>query len=265
MNESQLLFTQILNCSLDQLYLERERRLNPKEAGFLLDAFRRRLRFEPIQYILGKTEFMGEQFRLTPDVFIPRPETEILVETVIDYTNRRPPIAYRILELGTGSGCIAISLAKLLPNFKITATDISQAALNLAKENARLHNLDDKINFVRSNLCESLPKGDMKFGICVANPPYIPTAEIGSLEPELGYEPRIAFDGGLDGLDFYRRIIVQVPAYLKRGSFLILEMGHNQCAEIKDLFCSNKNFQIVQVVSDYHNIERVIVARSRYG
>ena len=263
MNESQFLFTQILNCSLDQLYLERERRLKPKEADCLLDAFRRRLRFEPIQYILGKTEFMGEEFRLTPDVFIPRPETEILVETVIAYANHMPPTDYRILELGTGSGCIAICLAKLLPNFNITATDISQAALNLAKENARIHNVDNKINFLRSNLCDSLPKGDMQFAICVCNPPYIPTTEIDNLEPELGYEPRIAFDGGKDGLDFYRRIIPQVPGYFKKGSFLILEMGFNQCAAIKNLFNSLKEYRIIEIVKDYHNIDRVIIAR--YG
>jgi release factor glutamine methyltransferase len=103
----------------------------------------------------------------------------------------------------------------------------------------------------------------MKFGICVANPPYIPAAEIDALEPELSYEPRIAFDGGPDGLDFYRRIILQVPAYLERGSFLILEMGFNQSAAIKGLFDAVPEYRIIKIARDYHNIDRVIVAR--YG
>jgi release factor glutamine methyltransferase len=268
MNETELLFTELLNCPREELYLNKTRKLKAQEAGCLAEALRRRSRHEPVQYILGKTEFMGWEFRLIPDVFIPRPETEVLVETAISLTQevrswKLEAGSWRVLDIGTGSGCIAISLAKFLGNFNITATDISQQALNIAKENARIQNVENRITFIRSNLFESLPTCDMRYAICVCNPPYIPTAEIDSLEPELGFEPRIALDGGRDGLDFYRRIIYQAPVYLAPGGFLILEMGFNQCPAIKELFKSVKKLEIIEVIKDYNNIDRVIVAR--YG
>ena len=282
MTESELLFSELLNYSREKLYLNKNYQLNPVQARFLADALKRRLKGEPIQYILGKVDFMGLDFRLTPDVFIPRPETEILVETAIrivrsskfsrqngippsattEFRHRRKKagLVHSILDIGTGSGCIAISLAKFLPGAEIVAADISGRALEIARQNALLNNVG--VNFLRSNLFESLPICDMRYAICVCNPPYIPRAEIVNLQPELDYEPRIALDGGRDGLYFYRRIIQQAPAYLKKGGFLILEIGFNQCPAIKELFKSVGKFKIVEVVKDYSDIDRVIVAQS---
>ena len=263
MTESELLFTELLNYSRDELYLFNKRQLSQRQTRFLANALRRRFQGEPIQYILGKTEFMGMEFSLTPDVFIPRPETEILVETVIKLVTPQAPGArrYDIMDIGTGSGNIAISLAKLLPNAKITATDISERALKVAKKNALLNNVE--INFLQSDLFSNYGLRTTDYGLIISNPPYIPTAEINNLELELGYEPRLALDGGRDGLDFYRRIIPEIPAYLKKRGFLILEIGFNQYLAIKELFNSVKEFKIIEVAKDYNNIERVIIAR--YG
>jgi len=266
MTESELLFTHLLNCSRDKLYLNKLTKLSRIEVQFLANTLRRRFQGEPIQYILGKIEFMGLEFKLTPDVFIPRPETEILVETVINLVTPHASHVTRlnIMDIGTGSGNIAISLAKFLPFAKVTATDISEKALQIAKQNALSNNVE--INFLKSNLFPSPETRDPRYEIIVSNPPYIPTAEIKNLEPELSFEPRIALDGGRDGLDFYRCIITEAPTYLERHGFLILEMGFNQCSPIKELFKLSGKFQIIEVVKDYNNYERVIVARRRrYG
>jgi release factor glutamine methyltransferase len=261
MTESELLFTELLNCSRDELYLDKERKLRQREARFLADALKRRLKGCPIQYILGRVEFMGLQFRLTSDVFIPRPETEILVETAIKYSFQLSVSGcqLKVLDIGTGCGCIAISLARFLKNTQVSATDISEKALGIAKQNALLNNVE--INFLQSNLFTTYHLPLTTYHLIVSNPPYIPSAQIDTLQPEIYYEPRIALNGGNDGLDFYRHIIQQAPSYLKRGGFLILEMGFNQCSAIKELFDSVGRFQIIEVVKDYQDIERIIVAR----
>jgi len=259
MNEAELLFTQILSCSRAKLYLDRGRRLKRKEASFLACALRRRFYGEPVQYILGKTEFMGFEFRVTTDVFIPRPETEILVETALKIVHSSKFIVHRILDVGTGSGNIAISLAKFLPSAKVTATDISEKALEIARQNALLNNVE--INFFRTDLFSNYELRTINYELIVSNPPYIPSAEIENLQSELSYEPRIALDGGSDGLDFYRRIVLKAPGYLNRGGFLIMEIGFNQCLAIKEIIKSIDKFEIIEVVKDYSNIDRVIVAR----
>lgn len=269
MVESELLFTELLNYSRDRLYLNKDRILTRQETSFLANALRRRALGEPIQYILGKTDFMGLEFRLTPDVFIPRPETEILVETVIDLATSHKPQAtsFYIMDIGTGSGNIAVSLAKFLKECQVVAIDISQEVIGVAKNNALLNGVVGKINFINHDFF------NLKFAACglrlssfdfiVSNPPYIPSSKISNFDPELDYEPGIALDGGRDGLDFYRRIIQSVPAYLKEDGCLILEIGFKQSPAIKRLFKSIERFKIIEVIKDYNNIDRVIVAR--YG
>ncbi len=263
MNEAELLFTQILSCSRAELYLDRSRRLKRKEASFLACALRRRFYGQPLQYILGKTAFMGFEFRVTADVFIPRPETEILVETALNIGNRLKVIGERlkILDLGTGSGNIAIALAKSLPHCEIIGIDISSKALEIAQDNARLNNVDN-VKFIQGDLFSPSTFHLSPFTLIVSNPPYIPSAEIENLQPELSYEPRIALDGGVDGLDFYRRIVLKASAYLNRGGFLIMEMGYNQCAQIRMLLNSS-GFEVIEVVKDYSDIDRVIVAQCK--
>jgi release factor glutamine methyltransferase len=208
---------------------------------------KRRITGEPIQYILGRTEFMGLEFKVNHDVFIPRPETEVLVETVMRFS-RVSPTETSILDLGTGSGCIAVSLAKFLPNAKIDAVDISKEALKIAKENAGLNEV--KINFSHSDLFTGLESQKKTYDIIVSNPPYIRTSDIASLQPEVRCEPRLALDGGEDGLDFYRRIIDDALYYLRKGAFLIMELGLGQSKTVKNIFQKQNNFEIMDIVKD---------------
>ena len=262
MNEAELLFTEILDCSKFSLYLNRGLRLDRDKSQTISKALKRRILGEPIQYILGKTEFMDWEFKVTPDVFIPRPETEILVETAIDIVQSSEFRVQSILDIGTGSGCIAISLAKFLPHADITAIDISEEAISIAQKNAILNNV--KINLLLSDLFSNYELRTMDYELIISNPPYIPTSEIKTLQPEIGYEPHIALDGGKDGLDFYRKIIVDSSCYLKEDGFLIMEIGYKQRLAIEDIFQKSQNYRIIDVIKDYNNIERVIVAK-RYG
>jgi release factor glutamine methyltransferase len=238
--------------------------LDNLQRQILQEFLSRRRSGEPLQYILGNTEFMGLTFKVNPCVFIPRPETEVLVETAI---RQLSAISYQlsainILDLGTGSGCIAISLAKLLSNFEvfITATDISQEALYLARDNARCNNVEHKISFLKSNLFESLPKA-ARYMICACNPPYIPGNDINNLPREVKAEPRIALDGGEDGLGLYREIVKECPQYLKENGYLIMEMGFGQSPQIKNIFKNSKEFEVTEIIKDYNGIDRVVVAQ----
>ena len=258
MDEKELLFTRVLQCGRADLYLDRKRKLDKSETCVISKTLKRRARGEPLDYILGSSEFMGLEFKINKDVLIPRPETEILVEAVLK--NASCPAGHMsrcsILEIGTGSGCIAVSLAKILPHAQITATDISEAGLRVAKENARLHAVSHKINFIR---CDLFPvRGAYK--LIVSNPPYIPTADIKKLQPEIQYEPRLALDGGKDGLEFHRRIIKQAPAYLEKEGLLILEIGFDQHERVLKILEQSQDFKLKEAIKDYNNISRVIVA-----
>ncbi|MCX5695604.1 MAG: peptide chain release factor N(5)-glutamine methyltransferase [Candidatus Omnitrophica bacterium] len=255
MNEAELLFSDCLGCQRVDLYLNKDKCLSRKDAAFISSALSRRIKGEPIQYILGKTEFMGLELKVNRNVLIPRPETERLVETAIEYANRENPT--RVLDLGTGSGCIAVALAKYLKDLEIDASDIAPEALSVAKENALLHAA--KINFIRSDLFDKLEYKE--YGIIVSNPPYIAEDQIRKLQPQLQFEPKVALDGGSDGLDFYRKIILKAAGYLKRSGLLIMEIGFQQKKDLEKIFDSQKLLEIIKVVQDYNDIERVMVAR----
>lgn len=258
MNETELLFTEILSCNRSQLYLERKRKLSLEDSARIAGVLRRRIFGEPIQYILGKTEFMGLEFKVSPAVLIPRPDTEELVETVLRYGRGGE---LEILDVGTGSGCIAVSLAKLLPFVKICAVDISLAALEIAKQNAQLHGILNRINFLNCDLFPPLEQYGIKYDIIISNPPYIKTKIIQTLEVEVQREPREALDGGEDGQDFYRRIIRESPAYLRRSGLLILEIGFGQKEELEKIFSAEKIFEVKEVIKDYNGIDRVVVSQ----
>ena len=269
MNETELLFTDILNCNRLSLYLNKDIFLDKAKSSLVSGVLKRRIQGEPIQYILGKTEFMGLEFKVTPHVFIPRPETEILVETVLEIASSFKLHASRlnILDIGTGSGNISISLAKLLKDCRIIAVDISKQAIVVAKNNAILNDVETKISFIKQDFfdlqraaCSLQPKS---FDFVVSNPPYISTAEIEALQPEVKYEPHMALDGGKDGLDFYRRIINKVPRYLRKDGFLIMEMGFNQKDAIKNIFQKTGYFETIELIKDYNNIDRIIIAKKR--
>ncbi len=272
MIESELLFTEVLNCSRTDLYLNKDIILDKYSRSFIASVLKRRGKGEPIQYILGKAEFMGLEFKVTPDVLIPRQETEILVEKVISLGEKLKVKGGRlkgkgnrlkVLDLGTGSGCIAVSLAKLLQNVEITAADISQKAIIIAEYNAIVNNVAEKIKFVNTDLFSGLRIYEpAQYDIIVINPPYVLSEEIDTLQPEIKYEPRIALDGGNDGLDVYRKLIREAPVYLKKGGLLIIEIGFSQKDKIKNIFHSSGKFEIIEVIKDYSGIDRVIVAKN---
>jgi len=259
MKTFELILTHILNCNRTDLYLRRFS-WNRERLSKLNSIFKRLKSGYPLAYLLGEIEFFGLNFKVKEGVFIPRQETEILVETTINLVKRLKfnVKCLNLLDIGTGSGCIAISLAKFLPNVRVIATDISPLALDIAKENARINEVEDEIDFIQSDLFPYMLH--TKYYILISNPPYIPTKEIESLSKEVRYEPKIALDGGKDGLDLYRRIVRSAPLFLREDGFLILEIGYNLCGRIKKIF-KDSDFKIMDIIKDYSGIDRVVVAQ----
>lgn len=212
---------------------------------------------KPIQHITHQQEFMKMNFYVNKNVLIPRPDTEILVEEVIQIAKKIK--AKKILDLCTGSGAIAISLAKYIKDSQITATDISEKALEVAELNAKKNEVDKKIAFLSSNLWEELPKE--KYDIIVSNPPYIKREIIKTLDEEVQQEPNIALDGGWDGLDFYRKIIQQAYEYLKYGGYLCLEIGYDQKIDVIELIEQEERYVDTYGKKDLYGNDRVIVTK----
>ncbi len=273
MNEAELLFSSVLRCSRLSLYLDKDKVLDTGVLRRIAGVLKRRIIGEPLHYILGEADFMGYALNVNADVLIPRPETEILVDTALKTARRlrgeafsrheqfsgEPCECLHVLDVGTGSGCIAVSLAKALGDAVIDAVDISSQALCVASANAAAHNVS--VSFIESDLFSSPRLAGRHFDIIVSNPPYIPSDEIQELQAEIRYEPRMALDGGSDGLVFYRRLIADSPDYLKTGGILIMEMGYKQCSAIKNILQNSGKFEIIEVVKDYAYIDRVVVAR----
>jgi release factor glutamine methyltransferase len=220
----------------------------------------RRAANEPIQYIAGEQEFYGLALRVTPAVMIPRPETEILVEAVLGEVKRAgQQSALCILDVGTGSGAIAIALAHNLPSARITAVDLSGTALEVAVVNTARHQLMDRIQFIESDLLEGLASDGLPFDVIVSNPPYVPANDRASLHPQVrDYEPGVALFAGADGLDIYRRLIPQARAALLPNGLLALEIGHGQREAIASLL---SGWNEVRFVDDLQQIARIAVAR----
>lgn len=264
MNETELLFTEILGCTRAQLYLEKKKILSRENCLQISRALKRRVTGEPIEYILGKTEFMGLEFAVSREVLIPRADTEVLVETVLNYVTNSPSYQFsnpRILELGTGSGCIAVSLAKFLSEIVIVATDISQAALDIAEDNARKNKVSEKIKFLYADLFGSPQLSGELYDLIISNPPYIKRNILPALAAEVGYEPRLALDGGEDGLDFYRRIFQEAPRHLMPEGLIMLEIGFDQKEELEKILKFLQIFEVKEVIKDYNNINRVMVLK----
>jgi release factor glutamine methyltransferase len=229
---------------------------NPTSHGAEFRALiQRRLAGEPIQYITGETEFYGLPFHVTPDVLIPRPETEHMVEKVIQLAAAF--LKPRIVDIGAGSGAIAVTLAHHLPHVAITAIDVSSSALTIAQENAQRNGV--AIRFLQGDLLT--PVAEEKFDIIVSNPPYVPESDRPNLSVEVrDHEPALALFAGADGLDIYRRLIPQAFARLVPGGFIALEIGFGQSQPITDLL-SASGFQSIEFVPDLQGIPRVAVAQ----
>lgn len=211
---------------------------------------------KPLQYITQKQEFMGMKFFVNEDVLIPQPDTEILVETVLDICKKYDKQSLRMLDLCTGSGAIAISLSKIL-NTQVFASDVSTKALKVAEKNNVMNNT--KVEFIESNLFEKI-NGE-KFDIIVSNPPYIKNEEIKSLSKQVQNEPYIALAGGEDGLDFYRKIIDEAYKHINENGYLCLEIGYDQKEDLIKLIKQNENYEYENCIKDLSNNDRCIIAK----
>lgn len=269
--EAELLLAFVLGLDRLQLYLQFDRPLTPKETADYKSVIKRRLSGEPLAYITGKKSFLKWDFSINSSVLIPRPETELLVERTCALVRtgqqaeapaEETPATEerderRLLELGTGSGVIAISLALYLPEVRIDAVDISPQAITVAVENAQRLGVAERITFYTGDLFAPLPTAKRYKGI-VSNPPYIPTAELATLSKEVRTEPVIALDGGADGLDFYRRIIASAGEYLRADGFLAFEHGYDQAASLSDL-AKQAGYDKVSGYKDPAGYNRVLI------
>jgi release factor glutamine methyltransferase len=228
------------------------------------DLVRRRAKREPLQYLTGEQEFYGLAFRTGPGVLIPRPETEILVENAIRLIRNRPHPGARFLDVGTGSGCIAISIAHEVPTAAGWAVDLSAAALEIARANARRHGVADRIRWIRSSFLDCFPPNPV-FDFIFCNPPYIALNDCDSLPSEVkDYEPHLALFGGESGLQVYRDLIPEAPSRLVPGGYLLLELGAGQAEQVKQ-FVEHEGLSVEAILSDLQEIPRCLVGRKLPG
>ncbi len=256
---AELLLGKVLNLKRVSLYVQFERPLSPAELDTYRELIRRRARHEPLQYILGETEFMGFMFKINSGILIPRPETEILVEQTLKLKNQFNKARPVIVDVGSGSGCIAVSLAKLWPQANIYATDVSETALSLIEENARLNNVEERIMPVKhdifSDWSSELPQ---QMDILISNPPYIAKDEMKSLPKEIKeFEPRTALTDDNDGLSFYHRFFSLISDGIIITHYLLLELSGTQSKAIIEL---SKHYGLnqIEIIRDLNDIERVL-------
>ena len=251
----------VLECARSELLMRAHQPLTPAQSATFRTLIHRRADRIPLQHLLGNTEFYGLPFHTSPDALIPRPETETLVEVVLkQLKNVTNP---RILDIGTGSGIIAITLGKTLTGSHVIATDISRKALHLASQNAHLNGVADHISFLQTDLLTPFAKPE-SFHAILSNPPYIPSNAIDALQPEVrNCDPRLALDGGRDGLDFYRKIIPTSVPLLAPGGLLALEIGHDQADAVTQLLARQMGLTHITTHTDLGGYPRAVLAQRR--
>jgi release factor glutamine methyltransferase len=258
--QAELLLADVLKLKRMQLYLNFEKILQANELSKYRDLIARRGEREPLQHIVGSTNFCGLEIEVNRSVLVPRPETEILAEKgwiFLGETQKQGAERPTALDLGTGSGCIAIALATKCPQAAILATDVSSEALQIAVRNAERNRVATQIRFVQGDAFAPIPHGTT-FDLIISNPPYIASAEIDTLEPEVReFDPRAALDGGSDGLDFYRRIAREAPQFLARAGKCLLEFGDGQAAALREIF-EAQNWVVESVAEDYTQRPRIM-------
>jgi release factor glutamine methyltransferase len=274
--DAEVLLAHVLKIERLEIYLNLDCQLTDKDLSTYDKLIERRVRREPVAFIIGHKEFMGLKFFLNKDVLIPRPETEILVEKVIEKVRnirKWRSCGYRrdsstiIVDLCTGSGNIAISLARNIASCKIYAIDISKGAIQVARKNAKFHKVKGKIEFLSGDLFSPLEmlNSNLEVDFVVSNPPYVKSSDLILLPPEIKKEPLSALEGGDDGLDFYQRIIPEASKYLVDGGYLIMEIGDYQGKAVMNLIKKERQFGPPQLVKDYAGLDRVVVAqKSRF-
>lgn len=259
--ESEILLAHILNIDRLRLFEKANNKLTPFQFKKYTNLIKERLKHKPISYITHKKEFMSLDFEVSPDVLIPRPETELLTESVINEVKRRNISSPKIFEIGTGSGAIAVSLAKYLDKADIIASDISKKALKLAQKNSNIHNVSYKIKFIQGDLFEPVKEKLNYFDAVVSNPPYISNAEVDKLDETVKkFEPLTALKSGETGLEFIWKIILKGKDYLKTGGFLALEIGEGQSHKARKLVESILQYRLIDIFKDYNGIRRIVVA-----
>jgi len=262
--DCQLLLSNVLNVDKVYIYTHKNQIVSNEAVDKFLQLINKRKEGYPLQYIIGKQEFMGLEFYVDNGVLIPRPDTEILVEAVINmakegFSNKE---RINIVDIGTGSGAITLSLAHYIKNSFVFSIDISDKALEIAKINCNRLNLNDKVKFIKGSLFEPLWDLDLRYNIdiVVSNPPYIPSQDIDDLQVEVSkYEPRIALDGGWDGLDFYRLITRDSMDYLRDKGILAFEIGYNQGEDVRNILESSGGFKDVSIIKDLAGHDRVVI------
>ena len=272
--DSEVLLSFVLNKDRTYLYANSEKPILPEEHKKFKELIERRGRREPLSYITGEKEFWSLKFKVSRDTLIPRPETEILVQTELDIIRSQWSVVsgqLNILDIGTGSGNIAVSIAKESPESHVFTVDKSDSALSVAKENAEIHGVAERITFLKGDLYDlrlenskfQIPNSKL-YDIIVSNPPYIPTGDIEGLMPEVrDWEPRWALDGGKDGLEIIQKIIKDAPLFLKSKGFLAMEIGFGQSEEVSRIISETDKFDNIKTIKDLSGIERVVTAWKR--
>ncbi len=261
--QAELLLAAALELNRLDLYLQFEKILTAQEVEVFRGFVRERLKGRPIQYVIGTAAFRNLDLSVGSGVLIPRPETEIVVEVALDLLS--PEGEGRVLDLGCGSGAIAIAICDERPVALVTASDIDRTALDVAAENAQRHGVRDRLSLVCGDFLDPFGNGGPgRFGAIISNPPYIATAEIQALQPEVrDYEPHCALDGGADGLAFYRRIADRAWELLAPGGVLVLEIGDGQAEAVTELLQASDTYDGIEARCDLSGTERVVSCRTR--
>jgi release factor glutamine methyltransferase len=261
---AEVLLAHLLKLTRIQLYLHFDRPLNEDELVRYRALIKRRLNREPLQYITGVREFWSLEFLVDPSVLVPRPESELLIEKSLSLIERGAvphPEGPRVLDLCTGSGALAVALAKEIPEGLFWASDISRDALVVARSNASRHGVENRVRFLSGDLWQPIKERNLVFDLVVSNPPYLRSDVLNTLSREVGYEPRLALDGGEEGMFYIRKILLEGPGYLNPGGWLLLEMDPEQTAEALRLMEETGEYESWERVEDYTHRYRVVMGR----
>lgn len=259
---AEILLGHVMEMPRIELYTQFDKSVSKEQLDQLHDLVKRAGQHEPVAYLTGKTEFYSLELNVTRDCMIPRPETELLVQRAIEFLRTRTGAQF-VCDLCTGSGCIAVAIARNFPDARIIATDISAAALVVAAENVEKHQLKDRVTLLCGDLFEPIvPQLDVeKFDLIVCNPPYVSATEYEKLDRNVkDYEPKLALFAGVNGLDIYRRIVEKADQFLKPHAALMLEIGYAQASAIKELLEPTGAFTEIKIEKDLHNNDRIAVA-----
>jgi len=261
--DAEILLSHTLGLARVDLYLQYDRPLEERELAVFKELVQRRLQREPVAYIVGEKGFWTLDLGVTRDVLIPRPETELVVEAALEVISpQETENPFYVLDLGTGSGAIVLALARERPGHRFFGVDSSLGAVRLAQRNAEKYGLNTSVGFFQGYWCDGLKEQKRCFHVIVSNPPYVRSADLKTLSPEISrFEPLQALDGGRDGLDGISAIIAQAPSFLKAGGWLIMEIGHDQGGPVQQLLSSVSAYEAVSVTKDYSGLDRVVRAR----